>query len=85
MALSAISVCAIFYYVQKEQIEKKTSNSGGAGGTKRGMTRREKSNSGRPIDKVELTFKKFDTNKVYSFHSTTIWIIKWNYNFFFSI
>ena len=39
------------------------------------MTRREKSNSGRPIDKVELTFKKFDTNKVYSFHSTTIWII----------
>jgi len=48
---------------KKEQIEKKTSNSGGAGGTKRGMTRREKPNAGRPIDKVELTFKKFDTNK----------------------
>ena len=39
------------------------------------MTRREKPNAGRQIDKVELTFKKFDTNKVHSFYSTTVWII----------
>ena len=39
------------------------------------MTRREKPNAGRPMDKVELTFKKFDANKVYLFHSTTTWLI----------
>ena len=75
MALTAIPVLQYFLYLQKEQIEKKTSSSGGAGGTKRGMTRREKPNAGRPMDKVELTFKKFDANKVYLFHSTTTWLI----------
>ena len=48
------------------------------------MTRREKPNAGRPMDKVELTFKKFDANKVYLFHSSTT--LSWPYekrlNFF---
>ena len=48
------------------------------------MTRREKPNAGRPMDKVELTFKKFDANKVYLFHSTTTWLINYEnrLNFF---
>lgn len=47
---------------RKEQLEKKASGSTAAANNKRAISRREKANT-RPVDKVELTFKKFDANK----------------------